>query len=157
MEKPNFGKCSFTQGQECLLPAWGDPVPTTSLSRLGDSTENHSPGLQKPLAEFMICSESQADENMWENLWLTASVFKCSSLFTEKESFPLKDHIRWSYICRFPPWQHSLSEGLPHAGAGFNSVKTKCLYSNSKSQGLWEEKIYILNLGKTTRLYFVTS
>lgn len=46
-----------------------------SLSVLGDSIRLYNPGHQKPLAGFMICSESGADETTQENVWRRVSTF----------------------------------------------------------------------------------
>jgi hypothetical protein len=101
--KSPLRKGASTQGWEGFLSAQEGTLPVRSLSELWGSIR-YSLGLQKPLAECMICSESWADETIQGNLDLRLSNLWCSSLY-RKTNLPLRALRRWSWIYQFTPPQ----------------------------------------------------
>lgn len=127
MQESHFRKHALTQVRVCLLPVWEGTVPTMSLSGLGKPVWLYSPGLQNLLAEFMICSESWADESIQENLWLKASNFWCSAL-CRKTKLPCLDLLSQSCLSVF-------------------SLTMSCLHARfTHEQGLtqWKQNAFIL-------------
>lgn len=91
----------------------------------------------QPPAEPTICSESSGVTRMFQGVQAESMAFQMQ-FSAQKNSAPAPDLTGRSCICQTSFSTAAGGDGGVCPGAGFHSVKRKCLYANSKSEGPWE-------------------
>lgn len=94
----------------------------------------------QPPAEPTICSESSGVTRTFQGVQAESMAFRMQ-FSAQKNSAPSPGLMGRSCICQASSSTAAgggVGGGGMCPGAGFHSVKRKCLYANSKSEGPWE-------------------
>lgn len=132
---PPFQHTCVHQSRECFLPVLGGTVPKKSLYVPQGST-GYVPGPGTLLANSGLFRRLGRCRHLRK--------FMARQLSLMSDKAPLYLHpLKWGSVT-------FTYKRVPSHIRRLNSVKTKCLYFNSKSKDLWEWNVYILHLLKDT-------
>lgn len=134
-KQPPLSAYMCSPSQECFLPVPGGTVPKNSLY-VPQGSMCYVPGPGTLLANSGLFRKLGRCRHLRK--------FMARQLSLLSNKAPLYLHpLKWGSVT-------FTYKFVPSHISKLNSVKTKCLYSNSKSKDLWEWNVYILYLLKDT-------